>query len=214
MHAMHRARIVVGDDHRLFAEGCKAFLEPEFEVVNIVTDGRAAVEAAAKLAPDVVILDISMPLLNGLEAAVQIKQARRATKIIFVTAHPEAELAAEAFRRGASAYVVKHAVADELVLAVRGVMKGGSYISPMITKDTVTFLLRTGNSRKSEKKLTKREAEVLQLLAEGKSMKEVGYLLNLKPGTVAYHKYRMMERLELKSNAELLQYAIKHHILA
>ncbi len=208
-----KPRLLIADDHLLLAEGCKSFLEPEFEVVAVVPDGRALLKAAAELKPDVVILDIAMPNLNGLDAGEQLKHLMRSVKIVYLTMHLEPEVAAEAFRRGASAYVIKHSAAEELVTAVRRVLRGESYITPLITKDTVEFLLRTGAQYKDEKQITKRQSEVLQLLVEGKSMKETAAILDLKPGTVAYHKYRIMDRLGLKTNAELLQYAIKHHMV-
>ncbi len=213
MERHRRPRILIADDHLLLAEGCKSFLEPEFEVVAVVPDGRALLSAAAELKPDVVILDIAMPQLNGLDAGEQLKHLMRSVKIVYLTMHLEPEVAAEAFRRGASAYVIKHSAAEELVIAIRRVLKGESYITPLITKDTVEFLLRAGEQYKEEKHITKRQSEVLQLLVEGKSMKETASILNLQPGTVAYHKYRIMDRLGLKTNAELIQYAIKHHLI-
>jgi DNA-binding NarL/FixJ family response regulator len=153
-----------------------------------------------------------MPQLNGLEAGDQIKHLLPATKLVFMTMNMSPEVAAEAFRRGASGYVVKSCAAEELVRAIRRSLKSESYLSPAITKETVDFLLRSGSSYAEEKRLTPRQSEVLQLLAEGMSMKEIAHVLNLKPGTVAFHKYKMMETLGLKSNAELIQYAIKHHL--
>ncbi|MDT8069087.1 MAG: response regulator transcription factor [Terriglobia bacterium] len=203
----------MADDHTLIAEGCKSFLEPEFEVVAVVNDGRAMLKAATELKPDVVILDIAMPNLNGLDAGEQLRGALRNVKIIYLTMHIEPEVAAEAFRRGASAYVLKSSAAEELTLAVRSVLRGESYLTPLITKDTVTFLLRSGSSGMPEKRITSRQSEVLQLLAEGKSMKEIADILQLKPGTVAFHKYKIMETLGLRTNAELLRYAIEHHML-
>lgn len=211
MEQRHRARLLIADDHTLLAEACKGLLEPEFEVVGIVDNGRALLRLARELKPEVVMLDIAMPQLNGLDAGDQIKRLLPATKLVFLTMNMSPEVAAEAFRRGASAYVVKSSAASELVRAIRRVLRSESYLSPDITKETVDFLLRRGTSS-SEKRLTPRQSEVLQLLAEGRSMKEVASVLNLKPGTVAFHKYRMMETLGLKSNAELLQYAIRHHL--
>lgn len=213
MESHHRPKILIADDHKLIAEACKKLLEPEFEVVGIVCDGRALLQAATELRPDVVIVDIAMPQLNGLDAGEQIKAKNRAIKLIYVTMNARPDVAAEAFRRGASGYIVKHCTADELIGAVRRVLRGESYLSPLITKDTVDFLLRTGAVFTEEKRISGRQSEVLQLLAEGKSMKEVAYILQLKPGTVAFHKYRIMEVLGLKSNAELIEYAIKHHMV-
>ena len=212
MESRHRTRVVIADDHNLVAEACRSFLEPEFEVVAIVNDGRALIQAAADVKPDVVIIDIAMPLLNGLDAGEQVKQSLPSVKLIYLTMNMNPEVAAEAFRRGASAYLPKSSAAKELVTAIREVIRGASYLSPLITRDTVQFLLRSGKTY-VEQQLTPRQREVLQLLAEGMSMKEVAYTLHLKPGTVAFHKYRMMATLGLKTNAELLQYAVKHHMI-
>jgi DNA-binding NarL/FixJ family response regulator len=170
------------------------------------------VKAAWLLKPDIIILDITMPRLNGLDAGEQIKQKLPAVKLVYLTMNAAADVAAEAFRRGASGYVLKHSAAEELVIAIRKVVQGDSYLSPLIARETVTFLLNQGKSRTEEKHITKRQSEILQLLAEGMSMKEVASVLELKPGTVAFHKYRMMEALGVKSNAELLQYAIKRQM--
>lgn len=214
MEPRHRARLLIADDHTLLAEACKSLLEPEFEVVGIVDNGRDLLRLACELKPDVVILDIAMPQLNGLDAGDQIKHLLPATKLVFLTMNMSPEVAAEAFRRGASAYVVKSSAAEELLRAIRRALKSESYLSPVITKETVDFLLRSATSYVEEKRITRRQSEILQLLAEGMSMKEVANVLNLKPGTVAFHKYRMMETLGLKTSAELLQYAIKHHFVS
>ena len=213
MEYRHRARLLIADDHTLVAEVCKNLLEPEFEVAGIVDNGRALLRLATELKPEVVILDIGMPLMNGLVAGEEIKRVLPATKLVFLTMNTSPEVAAEAFRRGASAYVVKHAAASELITAVRRALRSESYLSPTITKETVDYLLRSGSSYSTEKRITRRQSEVLQLLAEGRSMKEIASILNLKPGTVAFHKYRIMETLGLKTNAELLQYAVKHHLV-
>jgi DNA-binding NarL/FixJ family response regulator len=214
MENRHRARVLIADDHKLVAEACKGLLEPEFDVVGTVSDGRELLQAAAELRPDVVILDISMPQLNGLDAGEQIKQRSRGTKLIFLTMMLGPDVAAEAFRRGASGYVLKHCNAEELVIAVRRVLKGESYLSPAITKDTVEYLLRSGAIYKEQKHISGRQSEVLQLLAEGKSMKEIAFILNLKPGTVAFHKYQIMDVLGIKTSAGLIEYAIKHHMIS
>jgi DNA-binding NarL/FixJ family response regulator len=214
MEHRHRARLLIADDHTLLAEACKSFLEPEFEVAGIVDNGRDLLRLASELKPEVIVLDIAMPHLNGLDAGDQIKHLLPAIKLVFLTMNTSAEVAAEAFRRGASGYVLKSSAAEELVRAIRRALRSESYLSPAITKETVDFLLRTGDSYREEKRITPRQSEVLQLLAEGKSMKEIAHILDLKPGTVAFHKYKMMESLGLKSNAELLQYAIKHHMLS
>ncbi len=214
MESRHRPKILIADDHVLIAEACKNLLEPEYEVVGVVSDGRALLQATAELKPDVVILDIAMPQLNGLDAGEQLKQKHRSVKLVYLTMNMGADVAAEAFRRGASGYVLKHCSADELIVAVRRVLRGESYLSPLITKDTVDFLLRSGAVYSEQKHISGRQSEVLQLLAEGKSMKEIAYILQLKPGTVAFHKYRIMEVLGIKTNAELIEYAISHHMLA
>jgi DNA-binding NarL/FixJ family response regulator len=206
------ARILIADDHQLLADACKCLLEPEFQVVGIVTDGRSLVKAAATLKPDIIILDIYMPHLNGLDAGQQIKQRMPAVKLVYLTMSMAADIAAETFRRGGSAYVLKHSAGEELLLAVRKVAQGASYLSPLLAKETVTFLLNTGESFTEEKRITRRQSEVLQLLAEGMSMKQVASVMDLKPGTVAFHKYRMMELLHIKSNAELLEYAMKRQM--
>jgi DNA-binding NarL/FixJ family response regulator len=210
----HRPRILLADDHTLIAQGCKTFLEPEFEVVAIASDGRAMIEAALKLKPEVVILDVAMPNLNGLDAGEQLKEKMKTVKLVYLTMHLEPDLAAEAFRRGASAYVLKSSAAEELVLAVRAALRGESYITSLMTKDTFELLLQHDSQSGPQPRITRRQTEVLQLLAEGKSMKEVADILNVKPGTVAFHKYKIMESLGLRTNAELLRYAIKHHILS
>jgi DNA-binding NarL/FixJ family response regulator len=213
MEHRHRARLLIADDHTLVAEACKSLLEPEFEVAGIVDNGRALLRLATELKPEVVILDIEMPQLNGLDAGEEIKRVLPTTKLVYLTMNMSPDVAAEAFRRGASAYVVKHAAALELITAVRRALRSESYLSPIITKETVDYLLRSGSPYGEEKRITRRQSEVLQLLAEGRSMKEIANILNLKFGTVAFHKYRIMENLGLKTNAELIQYAIKHHLI-
>jgi len=213
MQPRNRTRLLIADDHNLVAEACKNLLEPEFEVVAIVNDGRALLRVASELKPAVLIIDISMPLLNGLDAGEQLKKILPSAKMLYLTMNMNPEIAAEAFRRGASGYLPKNAAAAELITAVRDVLKGKSYLSPLITRDTVNSLLRSGKQYTGEKRITQRQREVLQLLAEGFSMKEVASTLNVKPGTVAFHKYRMMEALGAKNNAELLQYAIRHNLI-
>jgi DNA-binding NarL/FixJ family response regulator len=211
----NRSRILIADDHTLVAELCKKLLETEFDVVGTVSDGHALVRAAGELKPDVVVVDVAMPILNGLDAAQQVKQMLPAVKLIFLTMNPDIEIAAEAFRRGANGYLLKTCAAAELVLGVRDVLRGKSYLSPALSKDTVNFL-RNQDKRMvaDDERLTERQREVLQLLAEGKVMKEVSTILHMSTRTVAYHKYRMMEVLGAKSTAELVKYAIKHHIVA
>jgi DNA-binding NarL/FixJ family response regulator len=204
--------LLIADDHTLVAEACKGLLEPEFQVVGIVNNGRELLQAARDLRPNAVILDIAMPQLNGLDAGEQLKRLMPSCKLVYLTMNMAPDVAAEAFRRGASGYVVKSSAAEELVTAIRRALRSESYLSPLITRDTVEFLLRSGQTVK-EKRLTPRQSEILQLLAEGLSMKEIAHVLNLKPGTVAFHKYNLMQTLGLKTNAGLLQYAIKHHLV-
>jgi len=208
-------RILIADDHTLVAEACKKLLDTDYDVVGTVSDGRSLVRAAAELKPHLIIVDVSMPVLNGLDAGQQIKEFLPAVKLVYVTMNHDADVAAEAFRRGASGYLLKTCAASELVTAVREVLRGRSYLSPLIARDTVDFLIRQDKKLVEEgQKLTERQREVLQLLAEGKCMKEVGDVLNLTTRTVAFHKYRIMEVLNAKSNAALVQYAIRHHLIA
>jgi DNA-binding NarL/FixJ family response regulator len=210
--SMEKPRVLLADDHALLLGAFEKLLAGECDVVGQVPDGRALIAAAETLKPDLIVLDISMPILNGLEAGRQIKQKLRNIKLVFLTMNEEADLAAEAFRSGASAYLLKRSAASELLTAIREVMQGRSYITPLITEDLVGTLLKADEHRPTHE-LTSRQREVLQLLAEGRSMKEVGKLLNLTPRTVAFHKYRMMEQLKVKSTAELVQYAVRHHIV-
>ena len=208
-------RILIADDHTLVADACAKLLESEYEIVGIVSDGRALVRAAADLKPQLIIVDIAMPILNGLDAGQQLKEFLPSVKLVYLTMNHDADLAAEAFRRGASGYLLKTCAASELAIAVREVLRGRSYLSPTIAKDTVDFLLRQDKKLIDEAdRLTERQREVLQLLAEGKCMKEVAGVLNITTRTVAFHKYRIMEVLNAKSSAELIQYAIRNHLIA
>jgi DNA-binding NarL/FixJ family response regulator len=205
-------RVLLADDHNLLLGAFEKLLAAECEIVGTASDGRTLVAEAQRLKPDVVILDIAMPLLNGLDAGRQIKQLRKSVKLVFVTMNEDSDLAAEAFRAGASAYLLKRSAASELLLAVREVMKGRSYVTPLVTEGLVGSFMDAAN-RKPSHDLTPRQREVLQLLAEGHSMKQVAALLNVTPRTVAFHKYRMMEQLNIRSSAELIQFAITHHII-
>jgi DNA-binding NarL/FixJ family response regulator len=206
-----RPRILMADDHLILLDAFKALLEPEFEVIGSVTDGRKLLDEFARLHPDVVVLDIAMPLLNGLDAGRQLKAQRQSVKLIYLTMNPDPELASEALRLGASGYVLKSSAAHELKQAIREALRGRSYITPLITRDVVGSLIQQRHQRPE---LTMRQREVLQLLAEGRSMKEAAAILDLTPRTVAFHKYRMMEQLHLKTSAELVQFAVKHGIVA
>jgi DNA-binding NarL/FixJ family response regulator len=188
-------------------------LEPEFEVIALVSDGRALLESTRKLSPDVVLLDISMPELNGLDAGEQIKSKNSTVKLVYMTMSLGPDLAAEAFRRGASAYVLKQCSAEELLIAVRLVLRGEYYLTPLITEDAVELLLKSSETNNGDKHLSSRQTEVLQLLVEGKAMKEIAYILEINPGTVAFHKYQIMKILRVKTTAGLVEYAIKHHII-
>jgi DNA-binding NarL/FixJ family response regulator len=187
-------------------------LAQDYDVVGTVTDGRALVAAAATLQPDVIVLDIAMPLLNGLDAARQIKRMSPRIKLVFLTMNEDADLAAETLRAGASAYLLKHSAASELPTAIREVMSGGSYVTPILTEGLVASLLRDPD-RPASPTLTPRQREVLQLLAEGRSMKQVADVLKVTPRTVAFHKYRMMTQLKITSTAELIQFAIRQHLV-
>jgi DNA-binding NarL/FixJ family response regulator len=208
---MTRPRILMADDHLMLLEAFKALLEPDFEVVGTVTDGRALVEEFSRLHPDVVLLDVAMPLLNGLDAGRQLKAQRPSVKLIYLTMNPDPDLAGEALRLGASGYVLKSSAAQELKQAIHEALRGRSYITPLITRDVVDSLIQ---QRTSRNELTGRQREVLQLLAEGKSMKEVAAILDLTPRTVAFHKYRMMEQLRLKTSAELVRFAVQQGVVA
>lgn len=208
------ARLLIADDYRLVAEACKEMLQPEFDIVGIVTDGRSLVQAALELKPDAAIMDVSMPHLNGLDAAEQIKRKLPSVKIVFLTVNADPGIAAEAFQRGASGYVLKHSGAEEFVAAIRKVIAGQSYLSPLIARETMTYLLRQPKDERKKKDITPRQSEILQLLAEGRAMKEVADILDITPGTVAFHKYNMMERLSITTNAGLLMYALKHNMIS
>jgi DNA-binding NarL/FixJ family response regulator len=208
-------RILIADDHTLVAELCKRLLAAEFDVVGIVSDGRALVRAAFTLKPDVILVDIAMPLLNGLDATQQIKESLPLIKVIFLTMNSDLDLAAEAFRRGASGYLLKTCAASEIALAVREVLRGKTYLSRSLCKDDVN--VRRWQEKKvveETHRLTQRQREVLQLIAEGKLMKEISDILHMTTRTVAFHKYRIMEVLGVRSNADLVRYAVRTHMVA
>jgi|ERR1044071_233266 DNA-binding NarL/FixJ family response regulator len=211
---MNPTRIILADDHTLMADALKNLLEPEFEVVGVFADGHALVEAAPRLNPRVIVLDIGMPTMNGLIAGQKLKELMPAVKLIYLTMNHDPDMAADAFRLGASAFLVKNSAATELVRAIREVVRGGSYVSPVMTKDMVGSVVQNFKRMKQARPLTLRQQEVLQLLAEGRSMKEAAFILNVSPRTVAFHKYTMMEHLHVRSSAELIQYAIKNSVMA
>ncbi len=208
-----RVKILIADDHTLVAEACAKLLEPEFEVLTTVRDGKALLEAAAQLKPDVIVADIAMPLMNGLDACEQIKKQVKSIKIIYLTMNQDKDLAAEAFRRGASGYLLKTSAFAELTQAVHAVIKNKSYVSPLITRDLVSLLILADRKTPGREKLTERHKQVVQLLAEGRAMKEVAAILNITTRTVAFHKYRIMAMLGIKNNAELVQYAIRKRLI-
>ena len=207
-------RVILADDHTLILDALKHLLEREFEVVGTFADGRALIEGAPRLKPDVVVLDIGMPLMNGLNAGQRLKRLMPAIKLIYLTMNHDQEVAAEAFRVGANGYLLKNSAASELVDAIRKVARGNSYVTSLMTGDVVGSLSRHFKNLKSTNHLTVRQKEVLQLLAEGRSMKEAGFILNVSPRTVAFHKYTMMEHLHIKTSAELVQYAMSHQLVA
>jgi DNA-binding NarL/FixJ family response regulator len=209
---MTKPRVLLADDHALLLGAFEALLSSECEIVGTAPDGRQLVSEAARLRPDVIVLDVTMPHLNGLEAARQIKHSLKTVKLVFVTMNEDADLAAEAFRAGASAYLLKRSAASELLTAIREVMQGRSYVTPLMTDGLVETLLNPEKAGPSTD-LTPRQREILQLLAEGRSMKEAGAVLNLTRRTIAFHKYRMMQQLRVKTTAELIQYAVKNHIV-
>jgi DNA-binding NarL/FixJ family response regulator len=208
---MGRARILMADDHLMVLEAFKSLLEPDFDVVGMVTDGRALLEECSRVHPDVILVDVAMPLLNGLDAGRKLRAADRSVKLIYLTMNPDPDIAGEALRLGASGYVLKTSAVQELTQAIDEAIRGRSYITPLITRDVVGSLIR---QRTPGQSLTGRQREVLQLLAEGKSMKEVAAILDVTPRTVAFHKYRMMEQLRVKTSAELVTFAVKAGVVA
>ena len=206
-------RVILADDHTMLLEAFRKLLEPRCEVVATVGDGRALLQVAPSLNPDVIVVDVSMPLLNGLEAARQLKQKMPAVKLIFLTMNEDPDLAAEVMRVGASAYLLKSSAASELFRAIQEALKGRTYLTPQIARGIHDSYARNPQGKKGGKTLTPRQREVIQLLAEGKSMKEAADILNITPRTVAFHKYQAMDTLRLKTTAELIQYAIKSRIV-
>ncbi|HUD14517.1 MAG TPA: response regulator transcription factor [Terracidiphilus sp.] len=212
---MKRSKVFIADDHSMVIDGLRGLLEPEFEVVGAVNDGRAVLPEVRKLQPDVVVIDISMPLLNGLDCTRQLRDAGCTAKILILTMHPDATLAQEALAAGASGYLLKSSPGSELKGALRDVLQGRTYLSPGVTRDAVGTMGRMTSIHEDVwAHLTPRQREVLQLLAEGKSHKEVAHILNISVKTAEYHKYAILDKLGLKTNAELVQYAVRHGIIA
>jgi DNA-binding NarL/FixJ family response regulator len=210
---MSRSRLLLADDHQLFAEGVRKLLEPEFELIETVADGRAAIEAYQRLKPDAVLLDIGLPLLNGIETARQIKSIAPGARILFVTMHGDRTYVEEAFRAGGLGYVLKHGAARDLVEAIQAVLRNRYYVSPPIAErlgpppygGSKSQLAQTGV-------LTARQREVLQLVAEGKTMKEIASILRISVRTVEFHKNSIMRELGFRTTAELTRYALSHGI--
>ena len=212
---MPKTKILLADDHAMVAEGLRALLEDAFELVGIVHDGHALLQAAENLYPDVIVTDISMPLMNGLEAVRQIRSRKADAKIIVLTMHRDTQLAAEAFRAGVSGYLLKISPADELINAIREVAQGRSYVTTLLAKDLITLLMEAGAPARSDGfGLTPRQRQVLQLTAEGRTMKEVAAVLNISPRTAESHKYQIMELLGVRTTAELTQFAMRMKLIA
>jgi DNA-binding NarL/FixJ family response regulator len=208
---MPKPRILVADDHALVIEGFRRILQEHYALVGTAGDGHALLAAAKTVQPDIVILDISMPLLNGIETAEQLKKICPTAKIIIVTMHAGADYVRAAFEAGASAYVLKGSAVDELDQAIRAVLGGHSYITPLITKEMVDVYLSTTSEK--PRGLTPRQREVLQFLAEGRTAKEIANFLNITPRTVEFHKGQILEHLQLKTTADLIKYALTHGIV-
>ena len=213
---MKKPRIVLADDHRMVAEGLRVLLEQDYNLVGIVEDGRSLIEAADRLMPDVVVADVSMPLLNGIEAVRQLKKKNRDIAVVFLTMHMDVAYAASAFEAGASGYVLKHSAPSELLTAIGCALKERTYITPMLAGELLNYQRnRAAGEEKAEdalSRLTSRQREVLQLIGEGRSVKETAALLGISNRTVEFHKYSMMEVLGLKSSAELMRFAVEHGI--
>lgn len=209
---MSRPRVLLADDHRIVAEGLKSLLEAEFDLVAVAEDGRAMIEAARTHRPDVIVADISMPHLSGLDALAQLKVDDPDVRVVFLTMHSEVAYARRALAQGASGFVVKHSAPAELILAIRAALAGKTYVAPALAGE----LFQAGGRESSQQpggELTPRQREILQLLAEGRSAKEIAAVLGISARTVEFHKYRMMETLGLHTNAELIHFAIKHGIV-
>lgn len=206
---MSRPHVMLADDHRLVSEGLKRVLADEFELVGVVEDGRALVAAAKKLQPDVVVADISMPHLNGIEAMIQVRKGNPRIKFVLLTMHQDPAYARRALEAGALGYVLKHSAPAELVMAVQAALKGQTFITPALAGD----VLRQPREGTPEQLLTPRQREILQLVAEGNSAKEIAAVLDISARTVEFHKYQIMDAHSLHSNTELIHFAIKHGIV-
>jgi len=210
---MRRVRVLLADDHQIVAEGLRSLLETEFEIIGTVSDGRALVETARQLRPEVIVVDISMPLLNGIEATRQVKQVAPQTRVIVLTMHADATYATRAIEAGAAGYVLKHSATAELVTAIREALQDRAFVSPRIATAHLQVSIDRRPSE-ADPPLTPRQREVLQLLAEGHSAKEIAAILGISPRTAEFHKYRMMEMLKVQTGADLIRYAIRHGIIS
>ena len=210
---MDLPKLIIADDHKLVAEALRKLIDPHFEVVATVADGHELLVSAKALKPDVVVVDVAMPLLNGLEAGRQLKEEMPKVKLIFLTMNEDPELAVEAMRSGASAYVLKKSAASELLQAMVLALRGKSYVTPQIARGMQDSFIHNPEGRSHPKSITPRQRQVVQLLAEGKSMKEAADVMKIAPRTVAFHKYRLMQDLGLKTNADVVQFAIRNRIV-
>lgn len=211
---MSKLRILLADDHTFLLQTCQMMLAADFDIPRVFTDGRALLEAAPALKPDVIVLDIGMPLLNGLDAGRELKKLIPAVKLIFLTMYSDPNLAREAIQAGASAYLLKTSAASELPKAIREALKGRLYVTPAIARAMEDSFIQNPVVKHVSKELTLRQREVLQLLAEGRPMKEAAYILDVSTRTIAFHKYRMMEQLNIKNSAELVQFAVSQHLVS
>ncbi|HKO97543.1 MAG TPA: response regulator transcription factor [Pyrinomonadaceae bacterium] len=205
---MKRPRLLLADDHMMFSQGLQGLLEDEFDLVGAVGDGAALVEAACQLNPDVIVVDISMPVMNGFDAVRQLRKQGVTAKIIFLTMHADDRLLSEAFRCGGAGYVLKQSAGEDLVVAIREVLAGNRYVAPLIATEWVEDVSKRAQGTQ-KLTLTPRQREVLQLVIEGCTMKEIASRLGISTRTAESHKYEMMEGLGVETTAELIQYAVK-----
>lgn len=211
---MRKPRLLIADDHTLVLEGFQKLLEEHCELVGTADDGRALIEAASRLHPDLIILDISMPRLNGIDAARKLKKLHPETRLLFVTMHADTAYVNEAFKAGASGYLLKRSASKELAQAIHSVMSGNYYVTPLITKDVIHSFLDPGKRTATDlDDLTSRQREILQLVAEGLSAKEIASQLNVSHRTVEFHKGKIMEQLNLHTTADLVKYAVAHGLV-
>lgn len=215
MRPAHRPRVLLADDHLLVAEALKSLLTPEFDLVGVVEDGRALVETAATLRPDVIVADVTMPHLNGIDALIRLREGGDRTPVVFLTMHRDVSFARRALDAGASGFVLKHSAPAELVTAIRAALQGKTYLTPQLAGEVLKAMKQDPEQANDDPitSLTPRQREVLQLLAEGRSAKEIAASLEISARTVEFHKYQMMETLDLHTNAELIHFAIKHGLV-